>query len=199
MCFQPAKNEFSPRGSNPRLEELRTKTRGLAKQPWNVISSVFTLYYCLSGPKFPPLFPWLSNTMCCNLIIYLLSLVHQRRERESKEEQRFTHPSHGNPNCLWELQLERGKWLSVFSKSPEWMMMKNQVSAEEANNGLPNTLGHPGTQPSTYRSNTKVMADHFQWTHVGWFFTTFAIFQPLWCHTEDPEEPNLLVKVPLIF
>ena len=49
-----------------------------------VISSVFTLYCCLSGPKFPPFFPWSSNTMCCNLIIYILSLVHQRRERAKK-------------------------------------------------------------------------------------------------------------------
>ncbi len=51
-----------------------------------VVSSVFTLYCCLSGPKFPPLFPWSSNTMCCNLIIYILSLVHQRGKRAKKSK-----------------------------------------------------------------------------------------------------------------
>ncbi len=50
----------------------------------SVISSVFTLYCCLSGPKFPPLFPWSSNIMCCNSIIYILSLVRQRRKRAKK-------------------------------------------------------------------------------------------------------------------
>ncbi len=52
----------------------------------DVISSVFTLYCCLSGPKFPPLFPWSSNTRCCKLIIYIRSLVHQRGKRAKKSK-----------------------------------------------------------------------------------------------------------------
>ncbi len=50
-----------------------------------------------------------------------------------------------------------------------------------------------------WRNPTDVAADHLQCTHFGRFFATFAIFQPLWCHTEFPEEPKFLAKVPLEF
>ncbi len=46
----------------------------------------FTLYCCLSGPKFPPLFPWSSNAMCSNFIMYILSLVRQREEGAKKSD-----------------------------------------------------------------------------------------------------------------
>ncbi len=80
----------------------------------------FTLYCCLSGPTFPPLFPWSSNAMCCNLIMYILSLVHQReRERGTKESDDSptlvvrTLTVHGN--CSW----NEGKLLLAFLRSDD--------------------------------------------------------------------------------
>ena len=45
---------------------------------WSCNKQCFTLYCCLSGPTFSSLFPWSSNAMCCNSIMYTLSLEHQR-------------------------------------------------------------------------------------------------------------------------
>ncbi len=48
----------------------------------SVISSVFTLYCCLLGPKFPPLFRWSFNAMCCDFIMYILAwYIREERER----------------------------------------------------------------------------------------------------------------------
>ena len=67
----------------------------------------FKLYCCLSGPKFPPLFPWSSNTMCCNFIIYILSLV-RRRGREIKKRNDSPILAVETPtvpgNCSWDEQ-----------------------------------------------------------------------------------------------
>ena len=50
-----------------------------------------------------------------------------------------------------------------------------------------------------WRNPTDVAADHLRCTHFGRIFAIFAIFQPLWCHTEVPEESEFPVKVPLEF
>ena len=69
---------------------------------WNFNKQCFTLYCCLSGPKFSPLFPWPPNIMCCNFVIPFTFPGTSERE-ESKEEQQFTHPDCGDSNCPWEL------------------------------------------------------------------------------------------------
>ena len=74
------------------------------KSNGNVISSVFTLYCCPSGPKFLPLFPWSSKAMCCNFIMYILSLVHQRGERARKSDDspiQVTITQTVPGNCSW--------------------------------------------------------------------------------------------------
>ena len=50
-----------------------------------------------------------------------------------------------------------------------------------------------------WRNPTDVAVDHLQYTQFGQFFAILAILQPLWCHTEAPEEPKSLVKVPFEF
>ena len=67
----------------------------------NVISSVFTLYCCLSGPEFPPFFPWSFIAMCCDFIMYILSLVRQREEEAERSD--------GSPKLAKEILTVPGK------------------------------------------------------------------------------------------
>ena len=78
-------------------------------------------------------------------------------------------------------------------------MMMSPACTEEANNRLPNLPGCLETQPDTRRNLADVGAGILENTHFGRFFAIVAIFQPLWRHSETPEEPKLLVKVPFDF
>ncbi len=46
----------------------------------------FSLYCCLSGPKFPPLFSGSLSAMCCNFIMYIFFLVRLREKGAKKSE-----------------------------------------------------------------------------------------------------------------
>ncbi len=130
--------------------------------------------------------------------MYILSLVHQREERARESDdsliQAMVTPTVPG-NCSW----DEGNDCRCSQKSPKWMMMKNPVWAEEANNRPLNTLEHAGTQLDMWRNPKNVMADHCQYTHLGRFFAGFCHFPapvvPHW----SPEEPNLPVKVSLNF
>ncbi len=181
------------RGRNIKLihEKLSCKDaatfwRGCNKQ-------CFTLYCCLSRPKFPPLFPWSSNTTCCNLIIYILSLVHQRRMREQRRA--TIHPSNSREPqlSLGTVAETREMTVGVHRNS----LVNDDEELNASGGGKQWTLQHPQAPRNSVRLDVAV--DHSQYTHFGRFFTTFGIFQPLWCHTKAPEEPDLLVKVPLKF
>ncbi len=62
-----------------------------------------------------------------------------------------------------------------------------------------NISGCPGTQPDTRRILTEVGVGHIENIHFGHIFAILAIFRPLWSHSEAPEEPKFLVKVPFDF
>ena len=79
------------------------------------------------------------------------------------------------------------------------MTMMSLMHAEKANNGLPNIPGCPGAQSEVRRNPPDVALDHLECTNSDQFFVIFAIFQPLWCHNEAPEEPKLQLKVPFNF
>ncbi len=70
------------------------------------------------------------------------------------------------------------------------MTMTNPMCAEKAKNGLLNITGCPGIQSDVRRNPPNVALDHLECTNFGQFFVIFAIFQPLWCPTEAPEEPK---------
>ena len=78
-------------------------------------------------------------------------------------------------------------------------MMTNPMCAEKANNGLRNITGCPGIQSDVRRNPPNVALDQLECTKFGHFSDIFAIFQPLWYHTEVPEKPKFLVKVPFDF
>ncbi len=77
--------------------------------------------------------------------------------------------------------------------------MMSPACAEEANNGpLPpkKNPGCLGTQPEIRRILADVGASYSRYTNFGRFFAIFVIFQPLWRHSQAPEEPRFPAKVP---
>ncbi len=135
----------------------------------------FTLYCCLSGPRFPSLFPWLSNAMCCNSIMCILSLVHQREEGADKSDDSLTlvvRTLNVPGNCSWNKEND----YRLLEKS---LLSVDSRPTEEARNQSPNIPGCPGIQPDVRRSLTHVEMSQLKGTHFGWCFAIFANFQPL--------------------
>ncbi len=101
----------------------------------------FTLYCCLTGPKFPPLCPWSSNAMCCTFTMFIFSLVHQREEGAKKSDD--------SPilavetlSVLGTVAETRKVNTSILKKSRVNVMM-SPMCAEEANSRSPQQPGVP--------------------------------------------------------
>ncbi len=85
-----------------------------------------TLSCCLSGPKFPPVFPWSLDAMGRNLIMYIFSLVLQREvEADKRDNSSIQTAKHLiiQGNCGWNRKMTIG-----ILKSPWGMMMPAQCT-----------------------------------------------------------------------
>ena len=119
----------------------------------------FTLYCCLSEPKFPPLFPWSLDAMCRNFIMYTF---------QKSKDLSIPTAMHRIVLGSWSWNGESGYWHS--QKTPgDWC---SRVHCE-ASNQSPNIPGCPGTQSDTRRSLTDMGADYLEDIHFGRFSPFF--------------------------